>query len=348
MKHFQSVKNYHSTLFLILSVMLLFFFIADILLGSVKIPFSELIKIFFSSQPVKPEWKIIVFDFRLPKAIAALVAGIGLSVSGLQMQTIFRNPLAGPYVLGISSGASLGVALLVLALPTFYISAPFVTGNWAIVMASWIGAGLTLLLILAVSSKVRDIFTVLILGIMIGSAISSAVSILQYFGSETLLKSFIVWTFGSLGHISRNQLVVFVPCIIVGLLVAFYTAKKLDALLLGEKYATSMGLHVRNARFVVFLSTSILAGSVTAFCGPIGFVGIVVPQLCKMVFKTANHKILISASMLVGAIALLLSDIVSQIPGYNITLPINSITALLGIPFIIWIIIKHQRLNTLG
>jgi iron complex transport system permease protein len=345
----KKIRSRNSLLFTILGFTLMFFFVADLMLGSVSIPVKELIKVLFTGNASVNEWKIIVIDFRLPKAIAAILAGIALSISGLQMQTIFRNPLAGPYVLGISSGASLGVAILVLALPVSFLAGfHLVAGNWSVVIASWIGAGLTLMLILFVSSRVRDIMTILILGIMIGSAISAIVSILQYFGNEAVLKSFVIWTMGSLGHISYNQLNVLIPCIVLGVIVAIASAKKLDALLLGERYAISMGLNIKPARFIIFLSTSILAGSITAFCGPIGFIGIVVPHICRILFKTSVHKLLIIASCFVGAIIMLLSDILSQLPGTGYALPINSITAIMGIPVVIWIIIRNQRIENVS
>jgi iron complex transport system permease protein len=335
----------HVLIYLLL-LLLVLFFLFDLFLGSTSIPFSEIIKTILTGHSSHPEWKIIVLDFRLPKALAAILAGIALSVSGLQMQTIFRNPLAGPDVLGISSGASLGVAILVLGMSGFFSSnISSVLGNWAIVLAACIGAAASLLLVLAVSSKVRDIMTILILGIMIGAAISSVVNILQYFGSESLLKSFVVWTMGSLGHISKMQLLVLFPCVLSGLVLSFLSVKRLNALLLGEKYATTLGLNIKFSRVLIFTSTSILAGSTTAFCGPVAFIGIAVPHLCRYIFKTSDHKILLFASMIVGAIVLLFCDMVSQLPGSDITIPLNSVTALMGIPVVVWIVIQNQKKN---
>ena len=331
------------TMFL-LALILFIAFLADLFFGSINIPISEIIKTIFTGKSSTPEWSVIIFDFRLPKALAAIFAGIALSVSGLQMQTIFRNPLAGPDVLGISSGSSLGVALVVLGMSSFFAN-QFATflGNWAIVLAACIGAGATLTLILIVSSKVRDIMTILIIGIMIGAAISSVVSILQYFGSESMLKSFVVWTLGSLSHISNIQLLILGPCVFIGLFLSLLSIKRLDALLLGEKYAISMGLNVKQTRIIVFISTSILAGCTTAFCGPIAFIGIAVPHLSRVLFKTSKHGILIISSILIGSITLLICDIISQLPGSNLTIPINSVTALIGIPLVIWIIIRNKK-----
>ena len=285
----------------------------------------------------------------MPKALTALFAGFAISVSGLQMQTVFRNPLAGPFVLGISAGASLGVAILVMGLSAFTVVSEFgVLGNWSIVTAAWIGSGLILFLILIISSRVKDIMTILILGIMFGSATSALVNILQYFSNESMLKAFVVWTMGSLGGVSLAQLKVLIPSVVLGLIVTFMLIKILNAMLVGENYAKSMGLNVGLSRFLIFFSTSLLAGTVTAFCGPIGFIGIAVPHIARIVFKTANHKILLPGKMIIGGIVLLLSDIIAQLPGHDKTLPINSITALVGIPIVIWIIIRNQKLASIS
>ncbi len=332
-----------STLVLILIILFLF----DIILGSVRLPFTDVVKLLFTGNTERPEYTTIIYRFRIPKALTALFAGFALSVSGLQMQTVFRNPLAGPYVLGISAGASLGVALLVMGLSTFTVVSQIgVLGNWTIVLAAWLGSGLILFLILIVSIRVKDIMTILILGIMFGSATAAIVNILQYFSNESMLKAFIVWTMGSLGGVSLNQLKVLIPSVVIGLIMTFLLIKALNAMLVGENYAKSMGLNVRLSRFLIFFSTSLLAGSITAFCGPIGFIGIAVPHIARIVFKTANHKILLPGTMLLGGIVLLLSDIISQLPGHERTLPINSITALIGIPVVIWIIIKNKKITS--
>lgn len=330
---------------LILVIALIGLFITDIILGSVNIPFKEVIKILFTGQSDHSEYFTIIYQFRIPKAITALFAGFALSVSGLQMQTIFKNPLAGPYVLGISAGASLGVAILVMGISSFAVVSQFgVLGNWTIVLAAWLGSGLILFLILAISTRVKDIMTILILGIMFGSATAAIVNILQYFSNESMLKAFIIWTMGSLGGVSLAQLKVLIPGVMVGLFITFLLIKILNAMLVGENYAKSMGLNVQLSRFLVFFSTSLLAGSITAFCGPIGFIGIAVPHVARILFKTANHKTLLPGTMIIGGIVLLFSDIVSQLPGQEKILPINSITALIGIPVIIWIIIKNRKL----
>jgi iron complex transport system permease protein len=331
-------------LFGMLLLLTIVLFILDIFFGSLLIPFKTILHSLSGTGNVSPEIKSIIIDFRLPKAITAVMAGMALSISGLQMQTIFRNPLAGPYVLGISAGASLGVAILVLGFSSVFTLGLFtISGSWALVIVAWLGSALVLFLILAVSIRIKDILTILILGMLFGSAASSLVNILQYFSNESMLKSFIIWTMGSLGSVTSSQLNVLIPSVLVGLVLSFFSVKSLDVMLLGEQYAKSMGLRVRNARFLVFTSTSILAGSITAFCGPIGFIGIAVPHMGRLLFKTARHKILIPSSLLLGSIVMLFSDIVSQMPGYESTLPINSVTALVGIPVIIWIILKNRK-----
>jgi len=333
-------------LFYLLLFCFISLFVLDLFLGSVNISFPDIIKTLVTGHNSSHELEVVILDFRLPKALAAILAGIALSVSGLQMQTVFRNPLAGPDVLGISSGASLGVALLVLGLPSFFTSnISSILGNWALIIAACVGAAVTLFIILIISSRVRDIMTILILGIMIGAAISSVVSILQYFGSESLLKSFVVWTLGSLGNISKLQIGILSSCIALGLTISFMSVKKLDALLLGEKYAYTMGLNLKRTRLLIFISTSILAGSTTAFCGPIAFIGIAIPHICRIIFKTSEHRILLFATVIAGATILLLCDIISQLPGSNLTIPINSVTALIGIPIVIWIITRNRQQN---
>lgn len=342
-------KKHIILIWLLLSFILIVLFITDVFLGSVNIPVKEVLKVLFTGETNHPEYLTIIYKFRIPKALTALFAGFALSVSGLQMQTVFKNPLAGPYVLGISAGASLGVAILVMGVSTFTVVSQFgVLGNWMVVIAAWLGSGLILFLILAISVRVKDIMTILILGIMFGSATSAIVNILQYFSNESMLKAFIVWTMGSLGGVSSAQLKVLIPSVVIGLLITFLSLKLLNAMLVGENYAKSMGLNIRLSRFLVFFSTSLLAGSVTAFCGPIGFIGIAVPHIARMVFKTANHKTLLPGSMIFGGIILLLSDIISQLPGQERTLPINSITALVGIPVVIWIIIRNQKLTSVS
>lgn len=330
-------------LFAGLSFLLFLLLAADLLLGSVHISISQFFNT-LSGHSANVLSNTIIWKFRLPKALAALMAGMALSISGLQMQTIFRNPLAGPYVLGISSGASLGVALVVMGFSgAAFSSLSGYLGRWTMVGAAWVGSASVLLIILLLSFRIRDIMTILILGMMFSGATSAIVTILQYFSSESLLKSFVVWTMGSLGSISQSDLWILAVSLLPGIVLAVITIKPLNALLLGEMYATTMGINVRRVRILIFISTSILTGTITAFCGPVGFIGVAVPHLCRMMFRTASHSILVPASALVGAIVLLASDLVAQIPANDVTLPINSVTALIGIPVIIWVVIRNQR-----
>jgi len=327
-----------------LVVLLIIFFILDLLLGSLLIPVKQVLLSLFNSETVDPTTLIIINEYRLPKAITAILAGAALSVSGLQMQTVFRNPLAGPDVLGISAGASLGVALFVLGFSSvFSLGISSLQGAWTIAAVACLGSFLVMLLVLYVSAKVNDIMTILILGILFTSVTSSVVSILQFFSSESMLKSFIVWTMGSLGSVTKAQLAVLLPAVLAGLFMSFLKIKDLNAFLLGENYAKSLGVRILRSRLVIFISTSLLAGVITAFCGPIGFIGIAVPHLARVIFKTANHLVLMPSVVLIGSIVMLASDIVSQLPGMQATLPINSVTALIGVPVIIWMIVKNKK-----
>jgi iron complex transport system permease protein len=275
--------------------------------------------------------------------MTAVFAGISLSLAGLQMQTIFRNPLAGPYVLGISSGASLGVALLVMGAVIILPDRDHHFGTLGVIGAAWIGSGVVMFLLLLVSIRIKDIMTILILGILFGSITIAIVSILQYFTHEALLKTFIVWTLGSLGNVTREQLPLLAGTLSLGVMLSLVCVKILNTFLLGENYARTMGVGVTTGRILLFISTSILAGTITAFCGPIGFIGIAVPHIARLVWKTADHRILIPAVMLLGATGLLISDMISQLPGSDKILPINSITALLGIPVVVWIVVRNRR-----
>lgn len=332
-------------IFTLLVILLVAFFILDLFLGSVVIPFKDILSILLDRGDVSSESSSIILNFRLPKALTALFAGLALSVSGLLMQTTFRNPLAGPFVLGISSGAGLGVAIVVMGFSSVLnFTHASILNNWAIVMAAWLGSGFILILILIVSTRIKDIMTILILGLMFSSAASAIISILQYFSNEAMLKSYVLWTMGSLGSVTKSQLYMLIPGVLLGLSLAVISIKWLDAFLLGENYAKSLGMNIKTSRNLIFLSTSLLAGSVTAFCGPIGFIGIAIPHIARMIFNTASHKILLPGSVLMGAIALLLSDIISQLPGNQVNLPINSITALIGIPVVMWIVFKNKKI----
>ncbi len=321
--------------------------LADIYTGSVHLSFTSVTRALFHPAG-GDDVTVILHRFRLPRMWTAVLAGVALSVSGLLMQTTFRNPLAGPYVLGISAGASLGVALLVLGLsPLLSFAAGSLAANTSIMAAAIAGATGVLLLIMTVSLRIRDIMTILILGIMFGSAVTALVSILQYFSNETMLKVFVVWTMGSLANVTGMQSLLLTLLVGAGVLLSFLLIKQLNTLLMGEAYAHSVGMDIRRTRLLIFGVTGILAGSVTAFCGPIGFVGIVVPHLARLTLRTSDLRPVLPATLLLGASLLLLGDILSHLPGEGGVLPINAVTAVLGIPLIIWMILQRQKLSSL-
>ena len=330
----------HSTiLFVILSLLLVILFVLDLLIGSVHIPLRDILGA-LSGGDVDAATRLIVLDIRLIKAVVAVLAGIALSVSGLQMQTLFRNPLAGPYVLGISSGASLGVAIFILGMPLLGVATNSTLSSIGTAGAAWLGAALILAFVASVSTRIKDIMVILILGMMISSGVSAVVQILQYLSNEEALKSFVIWTMGSLGDVTSSQLMLLLPAVLIGLVVSVAVIKPLNLLLLGEQYARTMGLNVRRSRYLIFLSTTLLAGTVTALCGPIGFVGLAIPHIARMLFCNADHRVLLPATALCGAVILLVCDIISK----WLTLPINTITALLGIPIVIWVVIRNKSI----
>ncbi len=334
--------GYRNTIYFGLLISLLLLFLLDIFLGSANISASDVFKSLFSGS--NPLNDTIIFKFRIPKAVTALFVGIALSISGLQMQTVFRNPMAGPDLLGISSGASLGVAFIILGFSAgISIESIAGIGNWLLVFAAWAGAGSVMILIMIISARVKDILTILILGIMLSGGISAIVTIMQYFSNETMLKSYVIWTMGSLGNLTEGQLKVLAISVTAGVFLSFLSAKMLNAMLLGENYARTIGMNVRLSRTLIFAGTSIMAGTVTAFCGPIGFIGVAVPHLTRMLFKTSDHKVLLPGTLLTGAAVMLVSDIISQLPGSDKVLPLNSVTSLIGIPIVIWILLKNRK-----
>ena len=303
-------------------------FAVDMSVGSVPIPLRQVWGALTGGECPETTARIVI-NIRLLKAVVALLAGAALSVSGLQMQTLFRNPLAGPYVLGISSGASLGVALVVLA---------GIGSTAGIAGAAWIGAAAILVVIAAVAQRIRDIMIILILGMMFSSSVSAVVQILQYLSRDEALKAFVIWTMGSLGDVTLSQMAVLAPSVVVGLLLAVLTVKPLNMLLLGEDYAVTMGLNLRRERTLLFVSTTLLAGTVTAFCGPIGFIGLAMPHVSRWLFRTSDHRTLLPATAVSGAAVMLLCDIISKL----FTLPVNAITALLGIPIVVWVVLRNK------
>ena len=326
-------------LFTVLSLLTAALFTADLLIGSVAVALYD-IWAALTGGSCDPAVRDIILKIRLLKAVTALFAGAALAASGLQMQTLFRNPLAGPYVLGISSGAGLGVALFLLGAPLLGVSAHSFVQSLSIAGAAWLGAALVLLIVMAVSRRIKDIMVILILGMMFGSGVSSMVEILQYLSSEAALKSFVIWTMGSLGDVTGGNLALMLPVITAGLVLSVAVIKPLNLLLLGENYARTMGLNVQRTRTLLFLSTVLLAGTVTAFCGPVGFIGLAVPHLARMLFASADHRVLMPASMLSGAALLLVCDLISK----SLALPINTVTALMGIPVVIVVVVRNRNL----
>jgi len=325
-------------LFMLLVLATVLLFTADLAIGSVALSPSEVWQA-LTGGAVDPAVHDIVVKIRLLKAVTALLAGAALAASGLQMQTLFRNPLAGPYVLGVSSGAGLGVALFLLGAPVLGIAGRTFVQSLGIAGAAWIGSAAVLAIIMAVSHRIKDIMVILILGMMFGSGIGSIVEILQYLSSEAALKSFVIWTMGSLGDVTGNQLALLLPVAATGLALAIVVIKPLNLLMLGENYARTMGLDIQRTRTLLFLSTVLLAGTVTAFCGPIGFVGLAVPHLTRMLFRSADHRILMPGSMLGGATLLLVCDLISKL----LALPINTMTALMGIPVVIFVVVRNRN-----
>ncbi|MCX4310976.1 MAG: iron ABC transporter permease [Muribaculaceae bacterium] len=323
---------------LILIVLTSALFILDISVGAVDIPLHDVMAAFTGSD-CPPVTVKIVMEIRLVKALTAIAAGAALAVSGLQMQTLFRNPLAGPYVLGISSGASLGVALFILGAPLLGASA--IMQSVGITGSAWIGSALILVVISLLGHRIKDIMVILILGMMFSSGVGAVVQILQYLSRDEALKSFVIWTMGSLGDVTSEQLWILLPAVIGGLALAVSSIKPLNMLLAGEEYARSMGMNPRRSRALIFTSTTLLAGTVTAFCGPVGFIGLAIPHVCRAIFENADHRTLIPGNILAGAAVMLACDIISK----ALILPINAITALIGIPVVIWVVIRNKSMT---
>lgn len=328
-------------LFVFLGFALVALAIADMLIGTEAIPVREIISSLWGDVSVEHE--TIIYKLRMPKVIVAILSGMALSASGLLMQTLFSNPLAGPYVLGINSGASFAVALFTLAVPMMSSSLSWLY-NIGVTGVALIGSAAILFMVMALSRRIKSISVILILGMMLGSAISAVVGILQYMGTEESLKSFIVWTMGSLSNVDTQQLYIFAPVVVVGLILSLVAAKPLNMLLLGESNARTLGLNIRLSRGVIFLATTLLAGTVTAYCGPIGFVGLAMPHLARMTFRTSDHRTLMPAAMLWGSVAMLLCCLLSDvIARYSVVLPVNTLTALLGVPIIIFVVLRNRN-----
>ncbi|MDN3672211.1 iron ABC transporter permease [Flavobacterium branchiarum] len=334
----------NTILFFILGLALLLLFFLDISFGSITIPFKEVYTSLTGGEASKSTWEYIIINYRLPKAITAVLVGVGLATSGLMMQTLFRNPLAGPDVLGLSSGAILAVAIVILGaglLPSFLNT--ILLSSYGIVLASTLGSISVLFLVLLVSQRLRNTMAILIVGLMFGSFTSAIVGVLTYFSSAEQLQKFTFWSLGSLGNLSWSSIVVLAISVSIGLLLSACSIKPLNALLLGENYAKSMGLNFKKTRLIIILATSILAGSVTAFAGPIAFIGLAVPHIAKLTFRTSNHAVLYWSTIFYGGIIMLFCDIASQLPGLETTLPINAITSIIGAPVVIWLLVRKRN-----
>jgi iron complex transport system permease protein len=335
----------NTILFSLLGLGLISLFFINISLGSISIPLKEIYTSLTGGQASKSTWEYIIINYRLPKAITAVLVGMGLSTSGLLMQTLFRNPLAGPDVLGLSSGASLGVAFVILSaglLPPFL--STLLLSPYGVVLASTLGSTAVLLLVLLISQRLRDTMAILIVGLMFGSFTSAIVGVLTYFSSAEQLQKFTFWSLGNLGNLSWTSIQILCMCVTIGLFLSVFSIKSLNALLLGENYARSLGLNFKRARLIIILATSILAGSITAFAGPIAFVGLAVPHIAKLIFKTSDHSVLYWSTLVLGASIMLICDAISQMPGMEITLPINAITSIFGAPIVIWLLVRKRKM----
>ncbi len=330
----------HRLVWSVLLPALLILILLDVALGSVKIPLIHFLSALTGNGELTPQERIILYSFRLPRLATALAAGAALAVSGLQMQTVFRNPLAGPFVLGISSGASLGAAIVVLG--TGSAIAGWLSGM-GIIFAAWVGAAAMLLLLLLVSLRIKSVMTILILGMMFSSGLSAVISVMQYFSGSAALKAFVIWSMGSLSNVTNDDLLLLLSVISITLILSLFSVKLLNGMLLGEEYAKSIGVSILRSRLLIFLTTSILAGTITAFCGPIGFIGIAVPHIARFLTDSSDHRVLLPATILLGMIVMISSDLISQLPGSDRMLPINAVTSLVGIPVVIWVVVRERK-----
>ncbi len=334
-------KKIHAR-WLLLPLLLLGTFLFDIAIGPVKIPLRDIFSGVFFPKTSDPIWIDILWNFRITKAVTCVLAGGALSMSGLQMQTLFRNPLAGPDVLGLSSGASLAVSLLLLGNQYLY---PYLSGPWTIVLAATLGCVTVFMLMLVFAHRLQDSASLLIIGLMVGAGTSSIVSVLQYSSKAEALQTFLIWTFGNVGSLNWSEITVLFWIVMLGTAMVIFSSKNLNAWLLGDNYAKGLGVNLRKTRLLIILSTCLLTGAVTAFCGPIAFVGLAVPHLTKLWIDTSNHKVLVPNALMMGAILLLLCDILSQLPGDSKVLPLNAVTALFGAPVVIWVVLRSKMIR---
>lgn len=340
----ESTKEYIKP-FILLSILLILFFGVNISLGSVSIPFLDTFNALLGKTTENESWYYIIWNYRFPKALTAILVGSGLGLSGLLMQTLFRNPLAGPFVLGISSGASLGVALLIMGSSIFSsLFAINLISNYSLALLSSIGSFTVLLAVLIVASRVKDTMALLIIGLMFGSITSAVVSVLSYFTEAEKLQQYVYWSFGSIGNLTWEQLGILSIIFGIGVLLSIISIKTLNTMLLGENYARSLGINIKSSRFIIITATGLLAGGITAFAGPIAFIGLAVPHLTRQIFNTTNHKILVPAVLMYGAILMLLCDTIAQLPSSANVLPINAITSIIGAPVVIWLLVRKRKM----
>ncbi len=339
------MKSSFSYRFLLLFLALILCLGLNISMGSVDIPFRATLRHIFLNATSDDSWHYIIWNYRIPKAITAVLVGVSLSLCGLLMQTLFRNPLAGPFVLGISSGASLGAAFLIMGsgIIAGLIGTSFVN-DISLAVASSMGSLLVLMAVIAMARHVKDTMALLIIGLMFGSITAALVTVLSYFAKAEELQQYIYWSFGTVGNLNWSQVTLLSFITIIGLVISIFSIKSLNALLLGENYARSMGVKIKKSRYLIIIATGILAGSVTAFAGPIAFVGLAVPHLTRQVFNTTDHKVLVPGVILYGAILLLICDTIAQLPSSTYVLPINAITSVIGAPVVIWLLVRKRKM----
>lgn len=339
------IQKSYTKQFITLSFGLVMVVLVSISLGSVSIPIDEIIAVLLGNESSKSSWATIILHFRLPKAITAMLVGSGLSIAGLLMQTLFKNPLAGPFVLGISSGASLGVAILILGAGIFGGVITTVSfSSWGLAIASSLGAAMVLFAVLLTAHKVRNTMSILIIGLMFGTVTSAIISVFTFFSDAEKIQQFVFWGFGNLGNLSWNEILVFFTIYVIAIINLIRIIKPLNSLLIGENYSKSLGINIKKNRTIILVITSLLTGVATAFAGPIAFIGLAVPHITKLVFKTSDHTILLPAVAILGAIILLVCDMVAQLPTSEFTLPINAVTSLIGAPIVIWLLLRKKKI----
>jgi iron complex transport system permease protein len=328
----------------LLILLILLLFGANLLYGSVQIPITEVVSILFGGEPEKAAWQYIVLESRLPQTLTALLSGAALAVSGLMLQTAFNNPLAGPDILGINSGAGLGAAIVLLLFGGLVPSGSlFLGGSLALVVAAFVGALLVTTLILIFAARLRSHTMLLIIGMMVGYVVSSSVSLLNFFSTAEGVQSYMMWGMGNFGGVSRHSLPLFTVLVVGGLAIAVSLVKPLNVLLLGERYARNLGVNVRRTRLLLLLSTGLLVAVTTAYCGPINFIGLAVPHMARLLLRTDNHRVLMPTTMLCGGLIALLCNLISTLPGDNGLLPLNAITPFIGAPIIIYVIVSRRK-----